>query len=80
MDIQTLTDVLMWCTLMNFVLLCLFGLIMLFGANGVYRLHSKWFSIPRETFDVLIYSFLGIYKFMFFFFNLIPFLALLLAT
>jgi hypothetical protein len=39
-------------------------------------MHSKWFPMPRNTFNVVIYSFLGIYKMLFFAFSLVPYLAL----
>jgi len=80
MDIQTLTAFLMWCTIINFVFMCLSFLIGVFAGDWVYRLHCIWFPLPRETFNVMFYSFLGFYKFMFFFFNVIPYVALLLIT
>ncbi|MHC4646213.1 MAG: DUF6868 family protein [Planctomycetota bacterium] len=49
------------------------------AGDWVYRIHSKWFSISRETFNVAIYSFIGIYKIFVFVFNLIPCIALLIV-
>jgi hypothetical protein len=80
MDIQTLTAFLMWCTILNFVLMSLSFLICVFASDWAYRLHCIWFPLPRETFDVMLYSFIGLYKFMFFFFNVIPYVALRLVT
>jgi len=80
MNVQTLTAFLMWCTIINFVLMCLAFLILAFARDWAYRMHCKWFPLPRPTFDVIAYGFLGLYKFMFFFFNVIPYVALLLAT
>jgi len=76
MDIQTLTAFFMWCTILNFALLLLSSLFCLCAGDWVYRIHSKWFSIPREVFNVAIYSFLGLYKLLVFVFNLIPYIAL----
>jgi hypothetical protein len=76
MDIQTLTTFLMWCTLVNVGFLILFALIFLTARDLVYRIHSQWFSFSRETFDLVFYSFLGIYKVFFIFFNLVPWLVL----
>jgi hypothetical protein len=78
MDIQTLTKFFMWCTILNVALLSLSSLFCLCAGNWVYRIHSKWFSISRETFNVAIYSFLGLYKIFIFVFNLIPYIALLI--
>jgi len=79
MDIQTLTTFFMWCTILNFALLSLSSLICVCAGDWVYRIHSKWFCISRETFNVAIYSFLGLYKVLVFVFNLIPYVALLIV-
>jgi hypothetical protein len=46
------------------------------AGDFVYRIHSKWFPMPRETFNVALYSFLGMYKILIFVFNLMPWAAL----
>ena len=78
MDIQTITAFMMWCTILNFALLWLSFLLCVFAADWAYSIHSKWFPIKRETYNTLIYSFLGLYKLLFFFFNVIPYVALLI--
>ena len=45
----------------------------------VYRTQSKWFPIPQETFNVVIYSFLGLFKIVFLVFNVVPYVALLIV-
>ena len=80
MDIQTLTAFFMWCTILNVALLVLSGLICLCAGDWVYGIHSKWFSVSRETFNVAIYSFMGVYKIFIFVFNLIPYIALLIVA
>jgi len=79
MTIQTLTTFFMWCTIMNGALLVLWTIMLISVPNLVYRLHSKWFPIPRETFDVVIYSFLGMFKIFFMIFNVVPYVALLIV-
>jgi hypothetical protein len=37
------------------------------------------FSLSREAFDVVIYSYLGLYKVLVLVFNVVPFLALLIV-
>jgi len=80
MDIQTLTAFFMWCTILNFALLVLSSLICVCAGDWVYRIHSKWFSISRETFNVVIYSFIALYKLLVFVFILIPYIALLIVA
>jgi hypothetical protein len=78
MDIQTLTTFFMWCTIMNGSLLVLWTLMLIVAPDLAYRTQSKWFSIPRETFNVVIYSFLGLFKIVFLAFNVVPYVALLI--
>ncbi len=78
MDIPTLTSFFMWCTIINGALL-VFGTIMcMLVPDLVYRKHSKFFPIPRETFNVVIYSFLGLFKVFFVVFNVTPYVVLLI--
>jgi len=79
MDIQTLTAFFMWCTILNVALLVLSSLICLGAGDWIYPIHGKWFSISRETFNVAIYSFLGLYKIFILVFNIIPYIALLIV-
>jgi len=79
MDIQTVTRVFMWCTIINGSLLVLWILMCTLAPDLVYRMQSKWFPVPRETFNVVIYSFLGLFKIVFLFLNVVPYVALLIV-
>jgi hypothetical protein len=79
MEIQTVTRVFMWCTIINGSLLVLWILMCTLAPDLVYRMQSKWFPVPRETFNVVIYSFLGLFKIVFLFLNVVPYLALLIV-
>ena len=78
MDIQTLTTFFMWCTILNFVLISFLFLMSIFAGDLAYRIHGNWYPMPRETFNVLLFSFVSFYKFMFFFFIVIPYVVLLI--
>jgi hypothetical protein len=78
MDIQTLTTFFMWCTIINGGIFIVWSVFSMLTPNLVYRTQSKWFPIPRETFNVIIYSFLGLFKTFFLFFNVVPYVALLI--
>jgi len=79
MDIQTLTAFFMWCTILNVALLLFSSLFCVCAGDWAYRIHSKWFPISKETFNVVIYSFLALYKLLVIVFNLIPYIALLIV-
>jgi hypothetical protein len=68
----------MWCTVLNGILLVLTGIILLFAGNAVYRIQSRWYPISRDAFNVVIYSFMGLFKLFFTVFNLVPYVVLLI--
>ncbi len=76
MDLMTIRTFFMWCTILNGGLLLLSACICVFANSWIYRVHGKWFPMPKETFVAVLYSFFGAYKLLFFVFNLVPFIAL----
>jgi len=78
-DIQTLTRFFMWCTIINGALLVFWTTMCILTPDLVYRAQNKWFPIPRETYNVVMYSFLGLFKIFFLVFNLVPYVALLIV-
>jgi len=80
MDIQTITAFFMWCTIINGGLLVFWGIFLMFTPDLVYRLQVNWFPIPREQYNIIMYSFLGAFKIVYLMFNVAPFVALLIIT
>jgi len=76
MDIVIVRAFFMWCTIINGALLVFSSLICAFAGDWIYRMHSRWFTLSREAFNTVIYSFIGLYKIFFIVFNLVPYLAL----
>lgn len=76
MDIHILTTFFMWCTIINGTILILWTVFIMFTPDLVYRTQCKWFPIPRDIFNVVIYSFLGLFKIVFLVFNIVPYVAL----
>jgi hypothetical protein len=68
----------MWCTVINGAIFVLWTVFCGFAPDLVYRTQSVLFPIPRETFDLFIYAFLGLFKIFFLFFNVTPYVALLI--
>ena len=80
MDLQTLESFFMWCTIINGVIYLEWVLFFIFAPDFVYRMQNRWFPLPRESYNKIIYSLLGIYKLFFIFFNIVPYLALVIIT
>ena len=79
MDIATIRAFFLWCTIINAGLLVLSFLLCVSAGDWIYRMHSRWFPISRESFNVAIYSFLGLFKIFVLAFNLVPYLALVIV-
>jgi hypothetical protein len=80
MDILTLREFFMWCTIINGGLLMVSFLICGYAGDWVYKMHTRWFKIPRQSFDTVIYGFLGVMKIFVIIFNLVPYIALLIIS
>jgi hypothetical protein len=80
MDIVVLRQFFLWCTIINAALLAVSFLVCVFAADWIHGVHGRWFPMPKETFIVVLYSFLGIYKILFIMFNVVPYAALLIAA
>jgi hypothetical protein len=80
MDIVLLTEFFKWCSIINFGFLMYIALILVLFPDFIYQMHSRFFKFPRESFDVIMYCFVGVYKIVFFCFSLIPYVALRLIA
>ncbi len=78
MDIQTLKRFFLWCTILNVAFLLLSSAICISSPQLFYNTHGKWFAIPNETINVIMYSWLGLYELFIYIFNVVPLVALLI--
>ena len=76
MPLETVRDVLGWCTLINLALLLYWWAWLIFAHDWVYNFHTRWFKISTEQFDAIHYGLMGWFKLTFIVFNLVPYLAL----
>jgi len=76
MDIQTLQTFFGWCTVLNLGVLIVGGLLFTVGADFVYWVRGKLFTISRETFDTVAYCSIALYKLVVIAFGLVPWIAL----
>jgi hypothetical protein len=78
MNMQILTTFFMWCSIINGSILLLWAVFFAFAPDLVYAIQNKFIPIPRESYNLVMYSFLGLFKILFLLFNLIPYLALVI--
>lgn len=80
MTIEIVQDLLLWCAIINFGLLLWWFLFITLAHDWTYRLHGKWFKLSIEQFDTVHYAGIALFKLSIFFFNLVPFFALLIIS
>ena len=76
--VQVLREFFMWCTILTGGLFALSAFVCTFAVDRIHRIQGRWFPMPRETFVVVLYAFLGFFKIVFIVFVLVPWLALLI--
>ncbi|AJD49921.1 hypothetical protein S7S_17545 [Isoalcanivorax pacificus W11-5] len=76
MSIAEFRDVLLWSTLINYLLLMIWFAAVVLARDAMYRLHTRWFDLSGATFDALHYGGMTLYKLGILLLNLAPLIAL----
>ena len=76
MNPETLTSFFMWCSIINVGLFALTVIFVSAAPDLTYRLQRVFFPRPRETYDIVMYAFLGWFKVTVLVFNVTPWIAL----
>ncbi|MGE9759597.1 MULTISPECIES: DUF6868 family protein [Pseudomonadaceae] len=80
MPLLDLKPFLLYCTLINYVILLVWFAAFTLAHDFVYRLHSRWFTLPVEQFDAIHYGGMAVYKIGVLLLNLVPLLALYMLS
>jgi hypothetical protein len=80
MDIPKLKAFLLWCTIINGVLLVISFIVFMAAPDLLHLMQSEFFPMPKETFDAIYLGLLGVFKICWLFFNVVPYLALLIVA
>ena len=76
---ETLAQVLIRCFLAGAILLMIWFIAFVAFGDGIYALHTKWFSISRTQFEVIMYSAMAATKISILVLFLIPYVCLRLV-
>jgi len=79
MDYSTLRDILLWSTVVNYAILFIWFAVFVFAHDWMFRMHTRWFQLSRESFDSINYGGIAIYKIGILLLNLVPLIAVALA-
>jgi len=71
-----LGEFLLWCTILNYLVLLLWFLAFFLAHDWMFRLHGRWFRLTATQFDALHYGGMAVYKVGILLLNLVPYIAL----
>lgn len=80
MTLIAIRDVLQWCFIINMGLLVWWFLLITVTHDWVYKMHSKWFKVSVEQFDLTHYAGIAFFKVIIMVFNLAPYIALCIVA
>ena len=76
MATNEIKETLLWCTAINYLILIVWFGVFSIAHDWLYQLHVRWFKLTDDTFDILHYAGMSIYKIGVLLFNLVPLIAL----
>lgn len=79
-DLNSLREILIWSLVVNYVILLVWFAAIVFARDRVYRLHTRWFQLSRESFDAIHYGGLAVYKIGTLLLNVAPLVGVLVAS
>lgn len=71
-----LRDFLLWCTILNYLVLFLWFIVFCLAHEWMVRLHGRWFRLTTAQFDAIHYGGMAVYKVGILLLNLVPLVAL----
>lgn len=79
-DLNAVRQILIWSLVVNYVILLVWFAAIVFGHDRVYRLHTRWFHLSRESFDAIHYGGMAVYKIGTLLLNVAPLVGVLIAS
>jgi hypothetical protein len=76
MDRPLLVDFLLWCTIVNYLILILWFVVFVLAHGWMLKLHGRWFHLTESQFDAVHYGGMAVYKIGILLLNLVPYIAL----
>ncbi len=77
MTIEVLYEFFKWCSIFNMTILAWWAVWIMAFPGFVYKMHSQWFEMPREQFNLIHYKAITFYKLSIILFNVIPWFVLM---
>jgi len=78
-SVQTVTQVLGWCTVLNMGMLMFASLVLIVAGEHIKKIHAGMFGLSEDDLSRAYFQYLAQYKIAIFVFNLAPYVALKLS-
>ncbi len=78
MNLDLLQSFLGWSLIINWSVFLLWIVVFKLNPDFVYKAHSYWVPITRDSFNAIHYGGMGLYKLLIFFFLMVPYFSLLI--
>jgi hypothetical protein len=75
MTIDAVRTFLLWCTIINYVILIAWFVAFVVGRGWLFGMHTRWFRLTPPQFDAVHYGGMAVYKIGILLFNLVPLIA-----
>ena len=79
-NLDGVAGILIRCFLGGMALLLIWFAWFFIAGDWIYQVHSRWFQIPRQTFDAIHYAGMAITKITILLFFLLPWIAIKLIS
>jgi hypothetical protein len=79
MTVETTKEFLLWCAIINYGLVLAWFLPIAFARDRIYRFWGRWFRLSPEQFDALSFIGIAVYKVGILLFNVMSYIALVIA-
>lgn len=79
-NLDAVAGILIRCFLGGMALLMLWFAGFAAAGDSIYQVHSRWFQIPRQTFDAIHYAGMALTKITIILFFLLPWIAIKLLS
>jgi hypothetical protein len=76
MTLDTLRELLLWCSIMNVAILLIWWIAIMVARDMIHRVHGRWFRLSPQQFDEIHYRVMAQYKMGVILFNVVPYIAL----
>ena len=80
MDVDLLTEFFMWCSIIAGGMYLFSVLWFMLLPDFTYALQTRWFPMPRETYNVVMFGFMGLFKVILIVFVIVPYVSLLIVA